>query len=74
MPSYTARVFIPQKDLANVDATCFDDALSKVGSTKEQEKARVFWMTFEDVYFNNNNNYIRINHGKESNNRLGIRQ
>ena len=57
------RIYIPQKDKANIDVKTLDEAYLLLGVKEGDEKQRVKWCSFEDIYFKNTKDYIRINYG-----------
>ena len=58
--SVLVRIYIPQKDKANISRDTFEEGLELLGKTEADIKQRVKWSSFEDVYFHNTKNYIRI--------------
>ena len=54
------RIYIPQGDKANIEVKTLDRAYSLLKQTEENIKQRVKWNNYEDIFFNDTNNYIRI--------------
>ena len=54
------RIYIPQKDKANIEVKSEDQALKLLKQTKDNESQRVKWLGNEDVYFKGTKDYYRI--------------
>lgn len=54
------RIYVPQGDKANIEVKTLDRAYSLLSQTEHNIKQRVKWCNFEDIYFNDTNNYLRI--------------
>lgn len=54
------RIYIPQGDKTNIGAKTLEKAYSLLNQTEHNIKQRVKWSNYEDIFFNDTNNYIRI--------------
>jgi hypothetical protein len=54
------RIYVPQGDKANIEVKTIEKAYSLLKQTEHNIKQRVKWNNFEDIFFNDTKNYIRI--------------
>ena len=58
--SVLVRIYIPQKDKANITKANLEEGLSLLGKTEQDIKQRLKWCNYEDVFFHGTKDYIRI--------------
>ena len=57
---YLVRIYIPQKDKADIEVDSFEKAIKLLNVNPLDESQRVEWGSIEDVYFKGTRDYIRI--------------
>ena len=57
---YLCRIYIPQKDKANIIKNTLDEALELLGQTLDNLKEVHPIIADKEYHFNNTKNYIRI--------------